>query len=137
MDMVEKPAHYNFGKRLDTDGRSYWEPVKIQDRRAPYALFWACNLSVIKYLIRAERKNNYAQDIKKAIWYLKEMNRLELPIEMEDQVANHKAALEIQQACQELDVHPDLTRALFEFSLTNFTDAVVILENHLLSKNEG
>jgi hypothetical protein len=62
-DPVGRPAHYNQGE--------------IECIDAMYSAFGAeavatyCRLAAFKYLWRADRKGPGAQDIRKAVWYLR------------------------------------------------------------------
>ena len=65
-DMVNHPAHYG--------GDNPMEVIKIIDH---YELGFALANS-IKYILRADKKGNKLEDLKKAAWYLQhEINKLE------------------------------------------------------------
>ncbi|ADO83832.1 DUF3310 domain-containing protein [Ilyobacter polytropus] len=56
-DNINHPKHYTFGEIEVIDA--------IEDWRLPYHLG-----NVVKYVARAEHKENKIQDLKKARWYL-------------------------------------------------------------------
>jgi hypothetical protein len=58
-DPVNHPEHYTFGKYEVIDVLEDWFPVD--------PLLW----QVGKYIARAGRKGNMAEDLKKAAWYLR------------------------------------------------------------------
>jgi hypothetical protein len=61
-DEVNHPSHYNWMEGI--------EAVEVCEQ-------FSYNLgNALKYIIRADHKNNFVQDIEKAIWYLRrELNR--------------------------------------------------------------
>jgi hypothetical protein len=64
-DAVEAPEHYTY---------SDIQPVDVIET---WGLNWSLG-NVVKYVARAEYKNNKLQDLKKAEWYLRrEIARLE------------------------------------------------------------
>ena len=64
-EMVNHPSHYNMGK---------YEAIDVIED-------WNLNFNLgnaVKYISRAEHKDNIVQDLKKAMWYLdREIQRLE------------------------------------------------------------
>lgn len=58
-DPVNKPKHYNQGKIQPIDF--------IHDQKLDFNLG-----NAIKYIARAPYKNNYKEDLEKAIWYLQD-----------------------------------------------------------------
>jgi hypothetical protein len=58
-DSVDHPGHYTFGKYEVIDVLEDWFPLD--------PLLW----QVGKYIARAGRKGNTAEDLKKAAWYLR------------------------------------------------------------------
>lgn len=63
---VDRPAHYTFGTHEVIDVIEDWGLAEDHYR--------ACAL---KYIARAGRKEDFVQDLKKAIWYLERRIRLE------------------------------------------------------------
>lgn len=64
-DMVNHPKHY-------TSHASGVEVIEITEHMN------FCLGNAIKYILRAEHKDNQIQDLKKAVWYInREINRLE------------------------------------------------------------
>jgi hypothetical protein len=57
-DPINHPGHYTFGKYEVIDVLEDWFPAD--------PLLW----QVGKYIARASRKGNLAEDLKKAAWYL-------------------------------------------------------------------
>lgn len=76
MNNVEHPSHYNQGK---------YEPIEvINDWRLGFQLG-----NVIKYIARAEYKNNALEDLKKARFYLDyEINKKEKELKSNEENNN-------------------------------------------------
>ena len=64
-DMVEHPPHYNRGgiEAMDVARAFAVTPEAFADH---------CRLTALKYILRAPFKGRYAEDLRKAEWYLKE-----------------------------------------------------------------
>lgn len=79
VDMVNHPAHYRQENPL-------YEPAKVI--RA-WGLPWALG-DAVKYIARAGRKGNKAEDLRKAVWYLTdEIDALDPPPPPFDPVTDH------------------------------------------------
>lgn len=65
-DMVNNPAHY----RLVLPGGEEIEAIDvIHAALGPFQTVAYCRGAAIKYLLRADKKKAYAQDLRKAAWY--------------------------------------------------------------------
>ncbi len=65
-DMVNSPSHY---KLLLPDGEEIEAIDVIHAALGPFQTVAYCRGAAIKYLLRADKKNAYAQDLRKAAWY--------------------------------------------------------------------
>lgn len=65
-DMVNSPSHY---KLVLPDGEEIEAIDVIHAALGPFQTVAYCRGAAIKYLLRADKKNAYAQDLRKAAWY--------------------------------------------------------------------
>jgi len=65
-DMVNNPAHY---KLVLPDGEKIEAIDVIHAALGPLQTTAYCRGAAIKYLLRADKKKAYAQDLRKAAWY--------------------------------------------------------------------
>lgn len=130
-DTVSKPKHYHAGKRMDEDGRAYYEPVKVIARRlTPLSIYWGCYFNVIKYLMRCSNKGAFGEDIKKAIWYIRKMSTVadELPEHLWGKENQEEAIQHIKEAADDFDLDPRIKEALVFFEQRCFDWAITLLE---------
>lgn len=135
-DVVEKPKHYHAGERMDSDGRAYFEPVKVIERRCPnISIYWGCYFNVVKYLMRCNNKNSMSDDIKKAIWYMKRMQSVADSISpsLRGTYTQADAVLHISEAAEDFRLQPDVKTALVLFEQYDYQEAIDILEQLVLT----
>ena len=78
LDNVNHPNHYETGK---------YECIDVMiETQGKYAVYEFCICNAFKYIYRHRRKN-HAEDIKKAIWYLKKAVELIELMEQENENA--------------------------------------------------
>jgi len=130
-DNVNKPTHYHAGKRIDSDGRAYYEPVKVIARRCPdISIYWGCYFNVIKYLMRCDNKGQMTDDIKKAIWYIKKIQEVAVKISpaLRGTPTQDEAIEHISEAADDFSLNQDIKKALVLFELYRYQEAVEVLE---------
>ena len=63
IDLVNEPPHYKNLPKCECGHQ--WEVINITEN-LPF-----CLGNAVKYLLRAEHKDDFEQDLKKAQWYIK------------------------------------------------------------------
>jgi len=125
-DTVSKPVHYNHGSKIDSDGRSYYEPVKVISRRAEPALFWGCYFNVVKYLMRCNGKSSFTEDIRKAIWYINKMKTVDVPDAFMKGMKD--ACEEARLAAEDFELPKEVADALVFVNQAAYDEAILKLE---------